>query len=164
MSFVLMDQVRPFQTSSASSPKRFIIPHLPPAYFTDAHPMLLRYVTSNALSTRTPPCTHSTRLLSPHSTVWSPHTRTMVGNDDAMSSVMMAPDADQVKISICPGVSATMYCREGSRGFSHNWMTCGQEVWGAVVYGLRCPSFCSRTALHTYAHLVMQLITPFLLS
>ena len=40
-----------------------------------------------------------------------------------MSSVMIAPLADQVKISICPGVSATMYCRGGSRGFSHNLMT-----------------------------------------
>jgi len=29
-----------------------------------------------------------------------------VGNDDATASVMMAPEADQVKISICPGVSS----------------------------------------------------------
>lgn len=35
---------------------------------------------------------------------------TIVGNDDAKASVMIAPEADQVKISICPGVSATM-CR-----------------------------------------------------
>ena len=31
---------------------------------------------------------------------------TTVGNDDATASVIMAPDADQVKISICPGVSS----------------------------------------------------------
>ena len=30
---------------------------------------------------------------------------TTVGRDDAMASVMMAPEADHVKISICPGVS-----------------------------------------------------------
>ena len=30
---------------------------------------------------------------------------TTVGNDDATASVIIAPDADQVKISICPGVS-----------------------------------------------------------
>lgn len=30
---------------------------------------------------------------------------TTVGNDAATVSVMMAPDADQVNISICPGVS-----------------------------------------------------------
>ena len=30
---------------------------------------------------------------------------TTVGRDDATASVMIAPDADQVKISICPGVS-----------------------------------------------------------
>lgn len=29
-----------------------------------------------------------------------------VGRDDATASVMMTPDADQVKISICPGVSS----------------------------------------------------------
>ncbi len=28
-----------------------------------------------------------------------------VGIEDATASVMMAPEADQVKISICPGVS-----------------------------------------------------------
>lgn len=28
-----------------------------------------------------------------------------VGIDDATASVMMAPEADQVNISICPGVS-----------------------------------------------------------
>lgn len=31
-----------------------------------------------------------------------------VGNDEAIASVMMAPEADQVKISICPGVSTRM--------------------------------------------------------
>lgn len=30
---------------------------------------------------------------------------TTVGNEEAMASVMMAPEADQVNISICPGVS-----------------------------------------------------------
>ena len=30
---------------------------------------------------------------------------TTVGSDDATASVMIAPEADQVKISICPGVS-----------------------------------------------------------
>ena len=50
----------------------------------------------------------------------------MVGKEEAISSVMMAPEADHVKISICPGVSATMYCSGGSLGFSHNLMTwCG---------------------------------------
>lgn len=33
---------------------------------------------------------------------------THVGNEDAIASVMMAPDADHVKISICPGVSTRM--------------------------------------------------------
>ena len=28
-----------------------------------------------------------------------------VGSDDAIASVMIAPEADQVNISICPGVS-----------------------------------------------------------
>lgn len=30
---------------------------------------------------------------------------TTVGSAEAMASVMMAPEADHVKISICPGVS-----------------------------------------------------------
>lgn len=30
---------------------------------------------------------------------------TTVGNDEATASVMIAPEADQVNISICPGVS-----------------------------------------------------------
>jgi hypothetical protein len=30
---------------------------------------------------------------------------TTVGREDATASVIMAPDADQVNISICPGVS-----------------------------------------------------------
>ena len=33
----------------------------------------------------------------------------MVGNVDASASVMIAPDADHVKISICPGVSTRIY-------------------------------------------------------
>ena len=32
---------------------------------------------------------------------------TTVGRDEATASVIMAPDADQVNISICPGVSIT---------------------------------------------------------
>jgi len=34
---------------------------------------------------------------------------TTVGRDDANASVMMAPDADHVNISICPGVSSSTY-------------------------------------------------------
>lgn len=30
---------------------------------------------------------------------------TTVGSEEATASVIMAPEADQVKISICPGVS-----------------------------------------------------------
>jgi hypothetical protein len=33
---------------------------------------------------------------------------TTVGTADASASVMIAPEADQVKISICPGVSTRM--------------------------------------------------------
>lgn len=33
---------------------------------------------------------------------------TTAGRDDATASVMIAPEADQVKISICPGVSRMM--------------------------------------------------------
>ena len=36
---------------------------------------------------------------------------TTVGNEDATASVIIAPDADQVKISICPGVSRTTYLK-----------------------------------------------------
>jgi hypothetical protein len=32
---------------------------------------------------------------------------TTVGRDEATASVIIAPDADQVNISICPGVSIT---------------------------------------------------------
>lgn len=35
--------------------------------------------------------------------------KTMVGKVDAKASVMIAPEADQVKISICPGVSTMTY-------------------------------------------------------
>ena len=48
---------------------------------------------------------------------------TMVGKPDANASVMMAPEADQVKISICPGVSTIMYFRGESRGFSQRLIT-----------------------------------------
>lgn len=34
---------------------------------------------------------------------------TTVGRELAMASVMIAPEADHVKISICPGVSTSMY-------------------------------------------------------
>lgn len=47
----------------------------------------------------------------------------MVGKVDAKASVIMAPDADQVKISICPGVSTMMYFGWGLRFFSHSWIT-----------------------------------------
>lgn len=33
---------------------------------------------------------------------------TTVGRAEAIASVMIAPEADQVKISICPGVSTRM--------------------------------------------------------
>lgn len=36
---------------------------------------------------------------------------TTVGKADATVSVIIAPDADQVKISICPGVSSMMFLR-----------------------------------------------------
>lgn len=42
---------------------------------------------------------------------------TTVGKDEATASVMMAPDADQVKISICPGVSKMIFLNAiGKRG------------------------------------------------
>jgi hypothetical protein len=57
----------------------------------------------------------------------------IVGKVEAKASVTIAPLADHVKISICPGVSATMYCSGGSRCFSQRPTTCrwgtGQE-WG----------------------------------
>jgi hypothetical protein len=34
---------------------------------------------------------------------------TTVGSDDAMASVMIAPEADHVKISIWPGVSTRIW-------------------------------------------------------
>jgi hypothetical protein len=36
---------------------------------------------------------------------------TTVGNEDATASVIIAPDADQVNISICPGVSSMIWLR-----------------------------------------------------
>ena len=36
---------------------------------------------------------------------------TTVGNDDASDSVMIAPDADHVNTSICPGVSNKTYLK-----------------------------------------------------
>ena len=47
----------------------------------------------------------------------------IVGKPDANASVIMAPDADQVKISIWPGVSTMTYFKGGSRFFSHRLMT-----------------------------------------
>jgi hypothetical protein len=40
---------------------------------------------------------------------------TTVGNDDAIASVMIAPDADHVKISICPGVSRMTWLQRRER-------------------------------------------------
>ena len=34
---------------------------------------------------------------------------TTVGSDDAIASVIIAPEADHVKISICPGVSTRIW-------------------------------------------------------
>lgn len=53
---------------------------------------------------------------------------TMVGNVDAKASVMMAPEADQVNISIWPGVSAMMYLGCGSRFFSQSCITCPTDT------------------------------------
>ena len=36
---------------------------------------------------------------------------TTVGRDEATASVIMAPDADQVNISICPGVSSMTWLK-----------------------------------------------------
>lgn len=56
---------------------------------------------------------------------------TAVGSMVAKASVMMAPDADHVKISIWPGVSTSTYSSGGSRGLQHRSMTCaGQWVGG----------------------------------
>lgn len=49
---------------------------------------------------------------------------TTVGNVLANASVIIWPEADQVKISICPGVSAIIYFGAGSRFFSHKETTC----------------------------------------
>ena len=46
----------------------------------------------------------------------------------AKASVMMAPEADQVKISIWPGVSTMMYSSWGSRFFSHSASTCRESA------------------------------------
>lgn len=48
---------------------------------------------------------------------------TTVGSDDATASVMMAPEADQVKISICPGVSTRMWLRAPSVHTFSLWQT-----------------------------------------
>lgn len=39
-----------------------------------------------------------------------------VGKDEATASVMIAPDADQVKISICPGVSKMIFLNAVGEG------------------------------------------------
>ena len=49
---------------------------------------------------------------------------TIVGKVEAKASLIIAPDADHVNISICPGVSLTMYLGCGSLGFSQRLMTC----------------------------------------
>lgn len=49
--------------------------------------------------------------------------RTTVGKVDAKASVTICPEADQVKISIWPGVSAMMYFGVGSRRFSQSPIT-----------------------------------------
>ena len=62
---------------------------------------------------------------------------------------MMAPLADQVKISIWPGVSTTIRCSGGSRSFSHSAITCAcgsrfqrskpnefAELWAAACRGV----------------------------
>lgn len=41
---------------------------------------------------------------------------TTVGKDEATASVIMAPDADQVKISICPGVSKMIFLNVAGEG------------------------------------------------
>ena len=51
----------------------------------------------------------------------------IVGKPEAKASVMMAPDADHVKISIWPGVSTITYLRGGSRCFSQRLMTCSSN-------------------------------------
>ena len=50
----------------------------------------------------------------------------MVGKVDAKASVMIAPDADHVKISIWPGVSTRMYFGCGFRFFSQICITCAK--------------------------------------
>lgn len=42
---------------------------------------------------------------------------TTLGNEDATASVMIAPDADQVKISICPGVSMMIWLPKPALAF-----------------------------------------------
>ncbi len=58
---------------------------------------------------------------------------TTVGRELAMASVMMAPEADQVKISICPGVSTSIYLR-----VSHQHSRKGAKSW--IPYSLDCLS------------------------
>ena len=53
---------------------------------------------------------------------------TMVGKVEAKASVTICPEADHVKISICPGVSAMMYFGEGSFRFSQSPITCMKPV------------------------------------
>jgi hypothetical protein len=44
---------------------------------------------------------------------------TTVGKDEATASVIMAPDADQVNISICPGVSSMTWLQVYIRHEKH---------------------------------------------
>ena len=51
---------------------------------------------------------------------------TTVGRLEAMASVMMDPEADQVKISICPGVSTSIYLTR--------CQLIGQQLWSGAVW------------------------------
>ena len=62
--------------------------------------------------------------------------RTTVGKVDAKDSVMICPEADHVKISIWPGVSATMYFGAGSLRFSQRPTTCTKNLEVLIVVGI----------------------------
>lgn len=50
---------------------------------------------------------------------------TTVGRDEAIASVMIDPEADQVKISICPGVSMRMWLPGQKDDMSTHEQPCG---------------------------------------
>ena len=60
--------------------------------------------------------------------------RTTVGKVDAKASVTICPEADQVKISIWPGVSAMMYFGVGSRRFSQSPITYIEAIAAQAAY------------------------------